>query len=58
MTQHLNLPPHRTLRETRADGSILLRSGYPMSQPARCTGDWLWHWAAEAPDRLLSLIHI
>ncbi|MEM8578558.1 MAG: feruloyl-CoA synthase [Pseudomonadota bacterium] len=52
MTQHLDLRPHRTLREDRADGSIMLRSGYAMSTPARCTGDWLRRWAAEAPDRV------
>ncbi|MEO0390123.1 MAG: feruloyl-CoA synthase [Pseudomonadota bacterium] len=49
MTQHLNLPPHSVLREDRPDGSILLRSGYQMSAPARCTGDWLQAWARDTP---------
>jgi len=44
--------PHKVSRETRADGSILLRSDYPLGPVARRTGDWLHHWAAEAPDRI------
>ncbi|MEO0937808.1 MAG: feruloyl-CoA synthase [Pseudomonadota bacterium] len=51
MTQHLNLPPHHVLRDDRADGSILLRSGYEAHPPVRSAGDWLAHWAAAAPDR-------
>jgi len=43
---------HRVVREDRPDGTILLRSGYEMSTPARVTGDWLHRWAAEAPDRV------
>ncbi|SMX50196.1 feruloyl-CoA synthase [Maliponia aquimaris] len=41
---------HAVHREDRADGSILLRSGHEMSAPARCTGDWLEHWADATPD--------
>lgn len=44
--------PHRVIREDREDGVILLRSGYEMSQPARRTGDWLEHWADQAPERV------
>ncbi|MFC6582926.1 AMP-binding protein [Sulfitobacter aestuariivivens] len=40
------------LREDRADGSIILRSRYEIGPVARCTGDWLDLWAAEAPDRV------
>ncbi|MDU8943129.1 feruloyl-CoA synthase [Ovoidimarina sediminis] len=46
------LKPHRVIREDRADGTILLRSGYGMSPPAARTTDWLDRWAAETPDAL------
>lgn len=52
MTAHLNLKPHNVLRENRADGTILLRSAYPMGSVARCSGDWLHHWAEVAPNRV------
>ncbi|HWL30735.1 MAG TPA: feruloyl-CoA synthase [Xanthobacteraceae bacterium] len=38
--------------ERRADGSILLSCPVPLQEAARCTGDWLEHWAAKAPDRI------
>jgi feruloyl-CoA synthase len=38
--------------ERRADGSILLRSAMPLRESARCIGDWLEHWAQQAPDRI------
>lgn len=44
--------PHRAIREDRPDGTILLRSPYPLGPVARCTGDWLHHWASVAPDRI------
>ncbi|WP_299599810.1 feruloyl-CoA synthase [uncultured Tateyamaria sp.] len=50
MTDHLGLRPHKVVREDRADGSILLRSGYEMSAVDRCTGVWLDRWAARTPD--------
>ena len=50
MTDHLDLRPHKVVREDRADGSILLRSGYGMSAVDRCTGVWLDRWAARTPD--------
>ncbi|NNE51192.1 MAG: feruloyl-CoA synthase [Sulfitobacter sp.] len=50
MTEHLNLKPHDVIREDRADGSVLLRSAYPVGKAVRCTGDWLDHWAATTPN--------
>jgi feruloyl-CoA synthase len=38
--------------ERRADGSILLRSTTPLQPAARCVGDWLEHWAGQAPERI------
>ena len=38
--------------ERRADGSILVRSTTPLEPSARCIGDWLEHWARQAPDRI------
>lgn len=50
MTGHLNLLPHKVHRQDRADGSILLTSAYPLGDVARCSGDWLDHWAEKTPD--------
>lgn len=44
--------PHRTEREDRPDGSIILRSAYPLGPVVERTGDWLHRWAIEAPDRV------
>ncbi|WP_028466918.1 feruloyl-CoA synthase [Nisaea denitrificans] len=44
--------PHRTEREDRPDGSIILRSAYPLGPVVERTGDWLHRWATEAPDRV------
>lgn len=52
MTAHLGLKPHNVQREDRADGTVLLRSGYELGPVARCTGDWLEHWAAQTPQAL------
>ena len=38
--------------DRRADGSILVRSTAPLQPGARCIGDWLEHWARQAPDRI------
>ncbi|MEH2531198.1 feruloyl-CoA synthase [Bradyrhizobium sp. AZCC 1588] len=38
--------------DRRTDGSILVRSTTPLRPSARCTGDWLEHWARQAPDRI------
>src|SRR5258707_13414466 len=36
----------------RGDGSVLLRSMTPLRETARCVGDWLEHWARQAPERI------
>ena len=38
--------------DRRADGSILVRSTAPLQPAARCIGDWLEHWARQAPERI------
>src|SRR6266487_1794818 len=38
--------------DRRADGSILVRSTVPLQPGARCVGDWLEHWARQAPERV------
>ena len=38
--------------DRRADGSIILKSTMPLREAARCVGDWLEHWARQAPDRI------
>lgn len=50
MAEHGKYRPHKVLREDRADGTILLRSGYEMSACAETSGEWLHRWAAERPD--------
>jgi feruloyl-CoA synthase len=37
--------------DRRADGSIIVKSTVPLRESARCVGDWLEHWARQAPDR-------
>jgi feruloyl-CoA synthase len=44
--------PHDVKRVNRDDGSILITSNTPLSPVARCTGDWLHHWADEADERV------
>lgn len=41
---------HKTTREERSDGTILLRSGYEQSAVAQKTTDWLERWARETPQ--------
>ena len=43
--------PHATTLESRPDGTLLYRSTKPLGQVVERTGDWLHHWAAQAPDR-------
>jgi len=38
--------------DRRDDGSIILKSTTPLRESARCIGDWLEHWARQAPDRI------
>ncbi|QOZ56507.1 feruloyl-CoA synthase [Bradyrhizobium sp. CCBAU 53338] len=42
----------RTVAEHRADGSIVLRSPDPLRGSARCIGDWLEHFAQQAPGKI------
>lgn len=51
MTDASKYCPHSVKREDRADGSILLTSGYELSHVVDTTSDWLHRWAGEAPDR-------
>ncbi|MBA4038613.1 MAG: feruloyl-CoA synthase, partial [Bradyrhizobium sp.] len=39
------------IADRRADGSIILKSTTPLRESARCIGDWLEHWARQAPER-------
>jgi len=38
--------------DRRTDGSIILKSTVPLKPSARCTGDWLEHWARQTPQRI------
>src|SRR5258708_2653021 len=38
--------------DRQADGSIVLKSTERLRDSARCVGDWLEHWARQAPDRI------
>src|ERR1700736_6294753 len=38
--------------DRRADGTIWLKSTAPLQPHARCVGDWLEHWARQAPERI------
>ncbi len=40
------------MADRRADGSIILKSATPLRGSARCIGDWLEHWARQAPGRI------
>jgi feruloyl-CoA synthase len=42
----------RIAAETRADGSLILRSTTPLQPHARCVGDWLEHWARQTPEKI------
>ena len=48
---NLRLAPAQVIAEKRADGSILLRSPQRLGAHARAVGEWLVHWAANAPGR-------
>ena len=51
MTDASKYRPHSVKREDRADGTILLTSGYEMSDVVDTTADWVHRWAADAPER-------
>ena len=52
MKRTKNFCAHDVLRQDREDGTILLSSNIPLGPVARCTGDWLHHWADAAADRV------
>lgn len=52
MKRTTNFQPHSVTREIRVDGSIILRSDDLTGRVADRTGDWLNHWAVQAPDRI------
>ncbi len=39
--------------ERRGDGSLLLRSPYPLGEVAPHVLSYLWHWSAHAPERCM-----
>ena len=43
---------HDALRETRADGAVILRSNLPLDPITETTSHWLHHWAKTAPERI------
>lgn len=43
---------HDVERDIRSDGSILLKSRYPLADPVEKSGDWLHRWAKDAPERI------
>jgi feruloyl-CoA synthase len=43
--------PPWIVHETRADGSLVMRSGHRLGGIARAVGVWLEKWAAEQPER-------
>lgn len=47
MTHHGNYRAHQVTREDRSDGTVILRSGYPMSDVVDTTAVWLRRWANE-----------
>src|SRR5207253_5764682 len=50
-SRHLFATP-AIVADRRADGSILVCSTVPLRPAARCIGDWLEHWARQAPERV------
>ena len=44
-------PPNVAVSK-RADGTQIARSPDPLGRYSRCVGEWLVHWAAQAPDRV------
>lgn len=52
MAAEQNLLPHKINLETRADGAVIMTSGYELGPVAAHTGDWLHAWAKDAPDRV------
>ncbi len=44
------LSPPATVRESRPDGSFVLRSPHSLPPPVRCVGEWLEQSARQTPD--------
>jgi feruloyl-CoA synthase len=44
--------PHKTDLITRADGSFIYTSQYPLGPVANTTSDWLVKWAGKTPDQV------
>ena len=44
------LAPPQAIQEPHPGGGFVLRSPQPLGPHARCTGEWLEHWAATTPD--------
>lgn len=51
MKRTSNFLAHSVSRESRADGTILLRSNYELGPVVEKTGVWLHDWANKAPER-------
>lgn len=49
--QRLEYVKHRVSTTKRNDGSLLLQSEVDLGPVANHTGEWLHHWATQAPDR-------
>ncbi|MCB1368672.1 MAG: AMP-binding protein, partial [Rhodobacteraceae bacterium] len=47
-----DLLEHKINLQTRADGAMILTSGYALGPVAANTGEWLHTWAKDAPDRV------
>lgn len=50
MKRTTNFLAHSVSREDRDDGTILLRSDYPLGPVVQKTADWLHDWAGKTPD--------
>jgi feruloyl-CoA synthase len=42
--------PQDVSTETREDGTLVLRSAYPLGDVVNTTGEWLHEWAEKSPD--------
>lgn len=49
MTEEITVP-QKVSTETRADGTLVLRSEYELGPVAETTGAWLHEWAEKTPD--------
>jgi feruloyl-CoA synthase len=52
MKQIMKFAPAKVERESRADGSVLLRSPQKLGPYARCVTEWLVQWSDRAPERV------